>query len=71
MGNHSNAIKDFNEVIKIAPKQPVGYLRRGFSHIAISKFKEAELDFEIAHDMESLQMDDEIGIKPNAGIQDG
>lgn len=62
---------DFNEAIRISPNHSDGYFKRGQSKISLLRYKEAEIDFETAHDMETLQMENEPGLKINAGILDG
>eukprot|EP00352_Strombidinopsis_acuminata_P000415 CAMPEP_0176341628 /NCGR_PEP_ID=MMETSP0126-20121128/2529_1 /TAXON_ID=141414 ORGANISM="Strombidinopsis acuminatum, Strain SPMC142" /NCGR_SAMPLE_ID=MMETSP0126 /ASSEMBLY_ACC=CAM_ASM_000229 /LENGTH=100 /DNA_ID=CAMNT_0017686557 /DNA_START=563 /DNA_END=865 /DNA_ORIENTATION=+ len=52
--DHSNAIEDFNTVIKRNPKNAHAYFRRAFSLKAIGKFAEAADDFEKAKSLDPL-----------------
>jgi len=51
-GHHAAAIEKFSEAIEMEPAFVVGYLGRGTSYIALSKFEEALADLNRAIDLE-------------------
>lgn len=67
MGNHAQAIKDFNQSLEIDPELSDGYFRRGFSKLYSKLFQDAILDFQQAYNLEKFQTAE----NKNFGILDG
>jgi serine/threonine-protein phosphatase 5 len=44
--NYGLALQDAEEAIKLDPKNPKAYFRRGTAYLALAKFKEAKIDFQ-------------------------
>ena len=64
MGNHSQAIKDFNQSLEIDPELSDGYFRRGFSKMYSKLYQDAILDFQLAYKFQTEAT-------KNFGILDG
>lgn len=52
LGNHDEAIEDFNETIRLKPKKALYYQDRGFSKRCLGQVEDAEADFAKAKELD-------------------